>query len=507
MTQAGPAIVNSDASVAGALTCSFCQRPPKNERRLVAGTNVFICNACVAWCVKTLHIPPEQLDPTRHSTIPELLTDHFRGVPVDSLVTARRVFPARLRADLQIAIQAMLSPRAAKIVGIQGGGSYETLSFPELFDDRWRPKLISPLQYEELDVGEDKPIRCLRDTLWTGEDGGVRWAVLLSREHQQGLAAGVQIEIAVPSGEDGARLVDGWFADLEKAVENARSYRGKVLSLETAHQFSGIASGIAVQRLAKVERDQIVLPAQTLELLERNLIDFARQRPQLRKLGLPTKKGLLFHGPPGTGKTHTITFLANHLPGHTTLIITAEQVGLIRDYIALARLLQPSILVIEDADLIARERTEMGSPIEEVLLNRLLNEMDGLRTDAEIFFILTTNRPEMIEPALASRPGRIDQAIFFPLPDAAGREKLTRLYAAGLALDAALVERVVARTEGVSAAFIKELMRRTAQYMISRERARPTPADVDLALKEMLADGALNVRLLGGNTTDTRSVP
>jgi cell division protease FtsH len=62
---------------------------------------------------------------------------------------------------------------------------------------------------------------------------------------------------------------------------------------------------------------------------------------------------------------------------------------------------------------------------EEVLLNKLLNEMDGLREDAEVLFILATNRPDQIEPALVSRPGRIDQAIEFPLPDEEGRAKLT----------------------------------------------------------------------------------
>ncbi|HEY6347485.1 MAG TPA: AAA family ATPase [Bryobacteraceae bacterium] len=65
----------------------------------------------------------------------------------------------------------------------------------------------------------------------------------------------------------------------------------------------------------------------------------------------------------------------------------------------------------------------------EMLLNQLLNEMDGLREDAEVLFILTTNHPDQIVPALASRPGRIDQAIEFPLPDEEGRTKLTRLYA------------------------------------------------------------------------------
>src|SRR5438034_6137387 len=59
-------------------------------------------------------------------------------------------------------------------------------------------------------------------------------------------------------------------------------------------------------------------------------------------------------------------------------------------------------------------------------LNKLLNEMDGLREDADVIFILTTNRPDQLEPALASRPGRIDQAIEFPLPDEQDR-KSTRL--------------------------------------------------------------------------------
>ena len=82
------------------------------------------------------------------------------------------------------------------------------------------------------------------------------------------------------------------------------------------------------------------------------------------------------------------------------------------------------MVVIEDADLIARSRENMNSPCEEVLLNKLLNEMDGLREDSGIIFVLTTNRPDQLESALASRPGRIDQAIEFPLPDEDGRRRL-----------------------------------------------------------------------------------
>jgi ATP-dependent 26S proteasome regulatory subunit len=102
-------------------------------------------------------------------------------------------------------------------------------------------------------------------------------------------------------------------------------------------------------------------------------------------------------------------------------VITADQVVLLEHYFKLARFLQPSIIVVEDVDLIARERTQLRGSGQEMLLNKLLNEMDGLREDAEIIFILTTNRPDQLEPALASRPGRSDQAIEFPLPDDIGR--------------------------------------------------------------------------------------
>src|SRR3984893_7711064 len=210
-------------------------------------------------------------------------------------------------------------------------------------------------------------------------------------------------------------------------------------------------------------------------------------------------EGILLYGPPGTGKTHTIRYLASNLPGHTTLIITAAQVALLAHYMSLARLLQPAMVVIEDVDLIARDRNQMG-PCDETLLNALLNEMDGLKQDADILFILTTNRPEQLESALASRPGRIDQAIEVPVPDEFGREKLVQLYGRGHRLAETIVAEAARRTKGVSAAFIKELMRRVAQASIARDGGITIETgDIGEALDDMLfAGGKLNVRLLGG---------
>jgi ATP-dependent 26S proteasome regulatory subunit len=182
-------------------------------------------------------------------------------------------------------------------------------------------------------------------------------------------------------------------------------------------------------------------------------------------------------------------------------------VGLLEEYFLLARFLQPAMIIIEDADLIARDRESMDGPCEESLLNRLLNEMDGLREDAEILFVLTTNRPEHLEAALASRPGRIDQAIEFPLPDADGRLKLVKLYARGLTLDDQLLELLVKRTEHASGAFIKELMRRTAQHCWQNGGSYAVKSDdVKLALEDMLfSGGTLNVKLLGGALAEAQA--
>src|SRR5271154_1665958 len=96
------------------------------------------------------------------------------------------------------------------------------------------------------------------------------------------------------------------------------------------------------------------------------------------------------------------------------------------------------------------------------LLFSLLNVMDGLDQDADLIFLLTTNRADALEPALAARPGRGDAAGEMSLPDGAARRRLLNLYGAGVELRLADSEAVVARTEGVTASFIKELVRKAA---------------------------------------------
>ena len=439
---------------------------------------------------------------TKNPKVCTLLSEHFGNIPVHELVTATREFPITTRLDLQAALETGLTGefQPEKFVGIHVQYGHETITMAHLTVDNDHCALVAPLQYDEMDNGAAQPLRCLKNGLWTCRSKGLPFTVMLSRVNQFGREGGVHLEIAVPPGEAGLLLSQRLLMEIEKKIGQAGSYRGKVLSLEASDNYRGGAKGIKVHKLRSVRREDVILPEKTLALLERNVTQFIAQREKLRAMSLGVKKGLLFYGPPGTGKTHTIHYLASQMKEQTTLLITAEQVGYLDQYMQLARFLQPAMVVLEDVDLIAKARTSMNSPCEESLLNKLLNEMDGLREDAMILFVLTTNRPEQLEAALASRPGRVDQAIEFPMPDDEGRHKLVRLYSGGLQVSEELARFIVHKTKNGSAAFIKELMRRAAQFFIESGENSLTEKHLESALDEMLfSGGTLNAKLLGVN--------
>jgi hypothetical protein len=429
-----------------------------------------------------------------------VLANHFGKVALSELITASRQFPITARVDLQRALDNILAEKyEAKPFGAHRTYGFAALGFSDCMTDGSDPVLIGPLQYDEVDIGDEFPARCMKQVLWTCRDGKTLFSVILAMPERHSDDR-ITLTIAVPPGEAGLALSRKFLQELEQSVNGSSSFRGKVISLEQASRYSGMSGSVRVHKLRQVAREDVILPTKTLQLLERNVTEFIQCRAKLRQLGMPVKKGLLFYGPPGTGKTHTIHYLASQLPDHTTLLITANQIGLLEEYCALARFLQPAMLVIEDADLIARNRDDINSPCEESMLNQLLNEMDGLREDAEILFVLTTNRPEQLETALSSRPGRIDQSIEFPLPDDEGRRKLVKLYGRGLSVKEKLSDMIVRKTDQASPAFIKELMRRSAQHVLQAGGKDVLEEEhITLALEDMLfSGGSLNLKLLGG---------
>ncbi len=399
--------------------CKLCGQLSGNPLRLV-GKAALVCDDCMLATAGNLGAITET---KRFDFACTAIEWHFAGIPRDRLVATSRQFPGHMRADVQAAVDKLFSIQRIRFFGIQERHRYETLTFASLTSTGQAAHAIAPAQYHDVEIGEAEPVKCLDNGLWLCGAEDLRYAVLLSAHREHGEETGVRIEIAAPAGAAGAEFVRRCFIAIEDAVNAANSYRGKILSFDGGANYRGRSRGLMVHKLPPVERANVILPDATLKLLDRNILNFVQHREKLRQLGQSTRKGILLYGPPGTGKTHTIRYLASNLPGHTTLIIAAAQVELLRAYTNLARLLQPAMVVIEDVDLIATDREMMG-PCEESMLNMLLNEMDGLKEDADILFVLTTNRPEQLEGALADRPGRVDQAIEIPLPDDTGRRKL-----------------------------------------------------------------------------------
>ena len=408
--------------------------------------------------------------------------------------------------NVQAALEAWISGdgRSSELVGMSAEQKrYQGLGFSDLItpmngglmgDRAPRP---GPVDYVNVPVSYGEVRACVQHGLYLLRDGATPLAALVRApgEHHGMMP---QIHIEVMSAEP--ETATAFLAEIRAGMLRHNVYRGQLLSLGNPHGPFG-EGGAMVEFLAipQIERDAVVLPDGVLERVERHTAGFAAHAERLLAAGRHLKRGLLLHGPPGTGKTLTAMYLVGRMPGRTTLVLSGGSYGLVSPTCELARNLQPSMVILEDVDLVAEERG-MGPMGENPLLYELLNEMDGLAEDADVIFALTTNRPDLLEPALAARPGRIDQATEIPLPDAECRGRLIWLYAKGLDLRLQDVDAVVARTAGVSASFIKELLRRATLFSAEEgEDLIVTDAHVSAALDEMLlAGGTLTMRLLGG---------
>ena len=269
--------------------------------------------------------------------------------------------------------------------------------------------------------------------------------------------------------------------EIERLMRRHDVFRGQVLSF-TASEHHGNELVTFLPR-PQVAAADVVLPDGVLENIERHIIGVADWSRELLSAGQHLKRGLLLHGPPGTGKTHTVRYLTGRLASSTIILLTGRSIRFIDQAAALARRLQPSMVVLEDVDLVATDRdyTQDGNP----LLFSLLEAMDGIGADADVTFVLTTNRADVLETALADRPGRVDLAVEIPRPDLRCRERLLRVYARGLSVDADL-SRVAADTEGITASFIKEMIRRTV--LVSLREGQSPPVLRGCYFAEVLAE-------------------
>ncbi len=397
------------------------------------------------------------------------LRTHF-GTEPKNLPTVKEEFEKADHPNIHLALVSLLSRDSwqSELRGLVVPNDPTGVKFSNLLNAQqgWVVK-EGPVEYINISLHDDQVVACVQSGLYLVQHGSEPLALL------------------------------SFLSELRLTIRTHNVYRNHVVSLTISSHRS-----IEVQfhRLPSIARENIILSSGVLERIERQTIRFSNLREKLKAAGRHIKRGMLLYGSPGTGKTLTAMYLANQMPERTVFLLTGQSVGLLEETCKMARLLQPSTFILEDVDLIAEERTNQEVSCN-ALLFELLNQMDGLADDADVLFLLTTNRPDILEPALAARPGRIDQAIEIPLPDHICRKRLFDLYGQGLTLHLEQLPQLIDQTEGVSAAFIRELMRKAALFaadesddMIVEDR------HIEEALHELVFEGGeLTKRLLGAS--------
>lgn len=422
------------------------------------------------------------------TSLVDALATHLGVRPEGIAVVAKEVVPHRF-ADYDVALEHLASPDGATL-GLGGGDARHHQSLADMVSNPWARIAVGQVDWNNLPINATQTRRVMALGIRLFAYEGQQVAVLQRRtSRMHGNGTGV-IEVMCPDADAANRLLD----ELTGLATQLSVLRGNVVSLELVG-YEAEGDGYRLVARPEVPAESVILPDGVLDRISRHVVGIARHAETLRQRGQHLKRGVLLYGPPGTGKTHTVRHLIGATPEHTVVLLSGRTLGLIGAATAIARHLQPSIVVLEDCDLVAMDRGLGDSP--QPLLFEVLDALDGLDSDADVAFLLTTNRAEVLEEALAQRPGRVDLGVEIPLPDEPGRRRLLTLYARDLDFSSATLDAVAARTDARTASFFKELIRRA---VLDAADAGSDPGDEHLltALEELTDDQDRLARSLFG---------
>ncbi len=227
---------------------------------------------------------------------------------------------------------------------------------------------------------------------------------------------------------------------------------------------------------AVVNYDDVGGMGETIQQL-REMVELPLRYPELfTRLGVDPPKGVLLHGPPGTGKTRLAQAVANESDAHISIINGPEIMGSgygesekrLREVFEEASRNAPAIIFIDEIDSIAPKRDRVHGEAEKRLVAQLLTLMDGLEARANVVVIAATNRPDAIDEALR-RPGRFDREIVIGVPDENGRREILAIHTRGMPLgDKVDLAELARTTHGFVGADIAALAREAAIDAVRR---------------------------------------
>jgi proteasome regulatory subunit len=247
----------------------------------------------------------------------------------------------------------------------------------------------------------------------------------------------------------------------------------------------GKSKKYGVENFVIIEKPQIKwseiggLKNQMREIYE--VIELPLKKPELfKKVGIEPPKGVLLHGPSGTGKTILAKAVAASTNSTFIQIVGSELVQkfigegakLVKDIFKLAKEKAPSVIFIDEIDSIASERVDIGTSGEREVQRtfmQLLNEIDGFNPLDNVKIIGATNRIDILDSAVI-RPGRLDRLIHVPLPEEEGRRDIFKVHTKNMNLNGIDFRKLAALTNSFSGAEIKSVCTEAGYFAIRDKR-------------------------------------
>jgi len=299
------------------------------------------------------------------------------------------------------------------------------------------------------------------------------------------------VQVEGPAGKKDE--IEAFVSGIMTVAKEENFYRGKKI------EFSGRIRFLNVEDKSW---ESIILDVATKAEIKANTVDFLRRSGEWSKYGIPLKRGILLAGEPGTGKTVICRALMTEADGITCITTNSYALdadGYITELYELAEDLSPSIVFIEDIDLIGQNRMEFDYQRGSALVS-LLAVLDGVEEHKRIVTVASTNCLETLDKALTQRPSRFDRVIKLSRPSMEQRRELISRLCHKIPLDEDTQEYIAMRAETCTPAQLQEIV---YSLVIQRPTQQPQPAfnkaDVDLAISRINDKNRRQLGFSGGN--------